>query len=115
VVLNIFRSCWFLNQDHLAANILSSQKDNCSCFCWVDFQPEFHAHLVQCMLVLLPPLCPVAKGKKVMFVFLLEILASTGVPVVLIGCPCAAAYVIAWSVPVGPSRVSGEILDVVAM
>ena len=25
-VLNIFRSCWFLNRDHLIANVLSAQK-----------------------------------------------------------------------------------------
>jgi hypothetical protein len=72
--LNIFRSHWFLHWDHLIANILSAQKVNCSHYTWVDFQPPFHTHLVQHMVVLLPPLCPVAKGKQVMFMFLLEIL-----------------------------------------
>src|SRR5579863_4758238 len=31
-------------------------------------------HLVRKTVSLLPPLCPVAKGKRVMFVFLLEVL-----------------------------------------
>ena len=56
------------------ANVLSAQKDNKNHFTWVNFQPEFHTHLVQCAQVLLPPLSPTAKGKKVKFVFILEIL-----------------------------------------
>src|SRR6266850_578690 len=46
-VLNIFRCCWFLNRDHLIANILSAQKDESDRIFWVDFQPAFHTHLVQ--------------------------------------------------------------------
>ena len=46
-VLNIFRSQWFLNQDHLIANVLSAQKSDEGCYVWVDFQPPFHTHLVQ--------------------------------------------------------------------
>ena len=73
-VLNIFRSHWFLNRDHLIANILSAWKAEDGQYTWVDFLPPFHTHLVQRAQTLLPPLCPVAKGKKVSFVFILEIL-----------------------------------------
>ena len=75
-VLNIFRCCWFLNRDHLIANILSAQKDESDRIFWVDFQPAFHTHLIRWALTLLPPLCPVAKGKCCMFVFILEILTA---------------------------------------
>jgi len=77
-ILNVFRRQWFLNRDHLLANILSAQKDDAGHIVWVDFLPPFHTHLVQRALALLPPLCPAAKGKKVMFVFLLEVIAGEG-------------------------------------
>jgi hypothetical protein len=77
-VLNTFCARWFLNRDYLTANILSAQKDESRHFTWVNFSPPFHTHLVQRMHALLPPLCPMAKGKKVMFVFILEILDSEG-------------------------------------
>jgi hypothetical protein len=35
-------------------------------------------HLVQCAQVLLPPLCPMAKGKKALFAFIIEILNRDG-------------------------------------
>ena len=73
-ILNIFHAHWFLNRDHLIANVLSAQKSETGQFVWVDFQPPFHTHLVQCTRALLPPICPMAKGKKVMFVFILEVL-----------------------------------------
>ena len=73
-VLNVFRSRWFLNRDHLIANVLSAQKAEDGQYTWVDFLPPFHTHLVQRARTLLPPLCPVAKGKKVIFLFILEIL-----------------------------------------
>ena len=47
-------------------------------FSWVDSLPTFHTHLVQWAIALLPPLCPVVKGKWVMFVFLLEVIAGEG-------------------------------------
>jgi hypothetical protein len=72
-VLNIFRRQWFLNRDHLIANILSAQKDERGKISWVDFQPMFHTHLVRRALALLPPLCPAAKGKRCMFVFIVTI------------------------------------------
>jgi hypothetical protein len=77
-VLKLFRQRWFLNRDHLVANVLSAQRDDAGHFTWVDFLPPFHTHLVQRMLALLPPLCPVAKGKKVMFSFILEVLDGKG-------------------------------------
>jgi hypothetical protein len=77
-VLNIFRQRWFLNRDHLIANILSTQKDECSKLFWVDFQPQFHTHLVHRALTLLPALCPVDLGNRCMFVFLLEVLDNNG-------------------------------------
>ena len=77
-VLNIFYHQWFLNRDHLIANILFTQKDECGKISWVDFQPMFHTHLVCHALALLPPLCPVALGKWCMFVFVLEVLDGNG-------------------------------------
>jgi hypothetical protein len=38
----------------------------------------FHTHLIRCALALLPPLCPVAKGKHCMFIFVLEVLDEDG-------------------------------------
>jgi len=38
-VLNVFRCQWFLNRDHLLANILSAQKDDTGNIFWVDFLP----------------------------------------------------------------------------
>src|SRR5487761_943541 len=75
-VLNIFRRQWFLNRDHLISKVLSAQKDNLGNVTWVDFDPIFHTSLVRRALSLLPPLCPAAKGKRVMFVFLLEVLTG---------------------------------------
>jgi hypothetical protein len=75
-VLNIFRCHWFLNRDHLIANILAAQKDESSRIHWVDFQPNFHTHLICWAITLLPPLCPLAKGKQCMFIFILEVLAA---------------------------------------
>jgi hypothetical protein len=46
-ILAIFRKQWFLNRDHLIANILSAQKSDARRFTWVDFLPPFHMHLVQ--------------------------------------------------------------------
>jgi hypothetical protein len=77
-VINIFHHQWFLHQDHLIANALSAQKDSSGKLSWFDFQLAFHTSLVQCCQMLLPPLCPMAKRKKVMFVFLLEILNREG-------------------------------------
>src|SRR6267142_971068 len=40
----------------------------------VNFQPAFHTDVIQQALALLPPLCPIAKGKHCMFMFVLEVL-----------------------------------------
>jgi hypothetical protein len=77
-ILNIFCHRWFLNRDHLIANILSAQKDKCGKIFWVDFQPQFHTHLIWQALALLPALCPVAKGKHCIFMFMLEVLDGDG-------------------------------------
>jgi hypothetical protein len=77
-ILNLFCRWWFLNRDHLIANILSAQKDERGKISWVDFQPMFHTHLVRRALALLPPLCPIAKGKHCMFMFILEVLDDDG-------------------------------------
>ena len=73
-VLNIFCRQWFLNRDHLISKVLSAQKDSLGNVTWVDFDPSFHTSLVRRALTLLPPLYPVAKRKRVMFIFLLEVL-----------------------------------------
>src|SRR5487761_1736182 len=75
-VLNIFRRQWFLNRDHLISKVLSAQKDSLGNVTWVDFDPIFHTSLIRRALTLLPPLYPTAKGKRVMFVFLLEVLTG---------------------------------------
>jgi hypothetical protein len=43
---------------------------------WVDFAPQFHAHLVKCTVVLVPG--PIQKVKKVLFVYILELLNEEG-------------------------------------
>jgi hypothetical protein len=75
-VLNTFRHCWFLNRDHLIANVLAAQKDKCSRIYWVDFQPGFHTHLIHQAIALLPPLCSLEKGKHCIFIYILEVLTS---------------------------------------
>jgi hypothetical protein len=62
--------------EHLRAQALSAQKaDNGKIF-WVEFAPQFHAHLVKCTVALVPQ--PISKVKKVMFCFILELLNEEG-------------------------------------
>jgi hypothetical protein len=75
-IQNMFRHCWFINRDHLIANVLSATQDDEGCFTWVDFLSQFHTLLIKCMCTLLPPRVAVSCGKKVLFVFLLEILTG---------------------------------------
>jgi hypothetical protein len=75
-ILNIFCCCWFLSVDHLRANALSAQKAESRKIFWVEFAPHFHSHLVKCTAALVPH--PLAKVKKVMFVFILELLNQEG-------------------------------------
>jgi hypothetical protein len=75
-ILNIFQCRWFLSVGHLQAQALSAQKaDNGKIF-WVEFTPQFHAHLVKCAVALVPR--PILKVKKVMFVYILELLNEEG-------------------------------------
>ena len=75
-ILNIFRDRWFLSRANLLANTISSQKDEDGNISWVEFTPHFHSHLVKCAVTLVPH--PVSKVKRVMFVFILELLNGEG-------------------------------------
>jgi hypothetical protein len=75
-ILNIFCRRWFLSVDHLRANTLSAQKTKSGKISWVEFAPHFHSHLVKCAVALVPH--PLSKVKKVMFVFILELLNQEG-------------------------------------
>jgi hypothetical protein len=75
-ILNIFCRCWFLSVDHLRANALSAQKAESRKIFWIEFAPHFHSHLVKCAAALVPH--PLMKVKKVMFVFILELLNQEG-------------------------------------
>jgi hypothetical protein len=61
---------------HLRAQALSAQKANDGKSFWVEFAPQFHAHLVKCAVALVP--WPISKVKKVMFCFILELLNEEG-------------------------------------
>jgi hypothetical protein len=73
---NTFRHHWFLSRDHLVANVISAQKAEDGKIFWVEFAPQFHAHLVKCTVALVP--CPLHKVKKVMFGYILELLNGEG-------------------------------------
>jgi hypothetical protein len=75
-IYNIFRHHWFLSMDHLKANALSAQKAEDGKISWVEFTPQFHAHLVKCTVALVPH--PIKKVKQVMFGFILELLNGEG-------------------------------------
>ena len=87
-ILNIFRRRWFLSRSHLLANVISAQKAEDGKISWVEFSSPYHAHLVKCAIALMPhPVppakvttnpVPVAKVKRVMFVFVLELLNQEG-------------------------------------
>jgi hypothetical protein len=62
--------------DHLRANALSAQKAESGKIFWVKFTPQFHSHLVKCAVALVPH--PLLKVKKVMFVYILELLNQEG-------------------------------------
>jgi hypothetical protein len=75
-ILNIFHHQWFLSVDHLRANALSPQKAESGKKFWVKFAPQFHSHLVKCTVALVPH--PLLKVKKVMFIYILELLNGEG-------------------------------------
>ena len=77
-ILNIFHCRWFLLRSHLLTNVISAQKAEDGNISWVEFSSPFHAHLVKCTIALVPHPVPVAKVKKVMFVFVLELLNREG-------------------------------------
>jgi hypothetical protein len=74
--LNMFHHCWFLSVDHLRAQALLAQKAEDGKFFWVEFTPPFHTHLVKCTVVLVLQL--IEKVKKVMFMYILELLNWEG-------------------------------------
>jgi predicted RNA-binding Zn-ribbon protein involved in translation (DUF1610 family) len=73
---NIFHRHWFLSRDHLLTNVISTQKAEDGNISWIEFTPQYHSHLVKCAVALVPH--PVAKVKKVMFVYILELLNWEG-------------------------------------
>jgi hypothetical protein len=75
-ILNTFQCCWFLSVAHLRAQALLAQKANNGKKFWVEFAPQFHAHLVKCAVALVPQ--PVQKVKKVLFMYILELLNEEG-------------------------------------
>ncbi|KAH9018523.1 hypothetical protein EDB84DRAFT_1442388 [Lactarius hengduanensis] len=75
-ILNIFRRCWFLSRANLLANVISAQKAEDGNISWVEFSPPFHSHLVKCAVALVPH--PIYVVKKVMFVYILELLNQEG-------------------------------------
>jgi hypothetical protein len=78
-VLNTFRRRWFLSRTALLNHIISAQKAEDGNISWVEFSPPFHSHLVKCAVVLVPiHACPVPMVKRVMFVFILELLNREG-------------------------------------
>jgi hypothetical protein len=62
--------------DHLRANTLLAQKAKSGKVFWVEFTPQFHSHLVKCTIALMPH--PPLKVKKVMFVYIIELLNGEG-------------------------------------
>ncbi|KAH9048627.1 hypothetical protein EDB83DRAFT_2522898 [Lactarius deliciosus] len=75
-ILNIFRRCWFLSRPNLLANAISAQKTEDGNISWVEFSPPYHSHLVKSAVALVPHL--VHAVKKVMFVYILELLNGEG-------------------------------------
>ncbi len=75
-ILNIFCHCWFLSWSHLLTNVISAQKAEDGNISWVEFTPQYHSHLVKCAVALTPH--PIQAVKKVMFVYILELLNQEG-------------------------------------
>ena len=57
-------------------NVISAQKAEDGNFSWVEFAPPYHSHLVKCTVALVPH--PVHVVKRVMFVYILELLNGEG-------------------------------------
>jgi predicted Zn-ribbon and HTH transcriptional regulator len=58
------------------SNVISAQKAEDGNFSWVEFTPRYHSHLVKCAVALVPH--PVHAVKRVMFVYVLELLNGVG-------------------------------------
>jgi hypothetical protein len=58
------------------ANVISAQKAEDRNFSWVEFAPQYHSHLAKCTVALVPH--PVQVVKRVMFVYILELLNRVG-------------------------------------
>jgi len=59
--------------------VISAQKAEDGKLSWVEFPPPFHSHLVKCAVALVPHRgCPLPMVKRVMFVFILELLNGEG-------------------------------------
>jgi hypothetical protein len=59
----------------VASAILAQKAEDGKIF-WVEFAPQYYAHLVKCAVVLVPH--PLHKVKKVMFSYILELLNGEG-------------------------------------
>ena len=57
-------------------NVISAQKTEVGNISWVEFTPQYHSHLVKCAVALVPH--PIQVVKKVMFVYILELLNREG-------------------------------------
>jgi hypothetical protein len=75
-ILNIFHHYWFLSRPNLLSNVILAQKTEDGNFSWVEFSPQYHSYLVKCAIALEPH--PVQKVKKVVFVYILELLNQEG-------------------------------------
>jgi hypothetical protein len=75
-ILNIFHCHRFLSVDSLRAQALLAQKAEDGEIIWVEFSSQFHTHLVKSTIALVPQL--IQKVKKVLFVFILEVLNGEG-------------------------------------
>jgi hypothetical protein len=75
-ILNIFCRQWFLSWGYLLANVISAQKAEDGNISWVEFTSQYHSHLVKCAVALVPH--PILVVKKVMFVYILELLNWEG-------------------------------------
>jgi hypothetical protein len=84
-LLNHFQKWWFLSWDHILKHVMGAQKaPNGHTFTWVKFTPQFHSYLIHSVLWLVsqcyymesprPPPGLVKKVKKVLFMFILELL-----------------------------------------
>ena len=83
-MLNLFHACWFVNCNHCLSLVVFAQKvDAGNEISWVKFTPQAHSHLVHQALALASTSYPLALCKRVIFVFLLEVINNLG------ACPLA--------------------------